>query len=436
MVSYSSSTNLARPALADPRVNDNYSWSSVAFLRRPVAVISWLFVLSLLIRKTLLIRQRDLESASSVDDHALAEIAIVGASCFFLIMVPSTQKMLARIRGTSAMWMLGLYGLGAVSAVWSIMPAYSLFMAVEVISQILLIYLALSCCRSFAETEQCFLIIAVVVVLLGMGVTVRFHGLTTDLYWWRSNIYPTAACMLCCYCAAEYYTATGLRSRWLLGAGVFSFGAVVLASGAGSIISTLFGVSVAALVLGNKRWPMALLLSLVVAGAIASPEKSYEWVFRYKKRVQVVELHGRKNLWDEKLDFYRQRPIEGYGFATGAKLGEIVQTNTHNSALAVLLGMGAVGLAVAAATIIKLYREMWRSRLRFGFGTAGCICGISAGLLNSMNMSFLGEHWRSPSTIFFMLVGMHVLIMKNTSTSRDIPLQEMPAPPAERPEFV
>ena len=434
MSTYSPEVSQTRIAAAG--VNDDHSWSTITFLHRPVAVVSWLLVLALLVRKTLLIRQRDLESSASVDDHALAEIAVVGASCLFLVMMPNTQRMLARIRGTSGIWMLGVYGLGAFSAVWSIMPAYSLFMAVEVISQIMLIYLALTYCRSFAETEQCFLVIAIVVILLGMAVTIRFQGFTTDLYWWRSNIYPCSACMLCAYCAAEYYTATGLRSRWLLGAGVFSLGAVILASGAGSIISTLFGVSVAALVLGNKRWPMALLLSLVVAGAIANPEKSYEWIFRYKKRVQVVELHGRKNLWDEKLEYYRQRPFEGYGFATGAKLGDIVQTNTHNSALAVLLGMGAVGMVFATATIIKLYREMWRSRLRFGYGTAGCICGISAGLLNSMNMSFIGEHWRSPSVVFFMLVGIHVLIMKNTSPSRDVPHREVPAPPAERPEFV
>jgi hypothetical protein len=75
----------------------------------------------------------------------------------------------------------------------------------------------------------------------------------------------------------------------------------------------------------------------------------------------------------------------------------------------VLLGTGAVGIALTVIAALFLTREIAKTKAHRRSGAAGCACALAAGLANSMSIGFLGEAWREMTLVFTIFLTLHVL---------------------------
>ena len=380
---------------------------------RTVIAIAWGLALALVARKTLFLRQRDISDYAVIDTYAIVEIVLVGLTCLLLVTRPNLGLLWRQLHGTSVMWLLMFCGVGILSAAWLESPAYSLFQAVEVTSQVFLVLFALGQCRSFDETEQRVVQISLITIFLGMLVTLKFHGwqaVTFSFGLWHTNSYSTSSVMLVCYCVGEYFNATPQRAQRLIRYGVAGFGALVLGTSAASYIAFFVGISVAALLLRGTRWPIVSVLGICIGGGVLFPDRATAILFPAKTKHAIETLHGRVRLWEEYSALINDRPFIGYGYAMATKVGEFKTTNAHNSVFSVLVGTGAVGMLVTLAAGLILLREI---RINCGAartGSVGCGAAILAGLANSLSLSFLGEAWKAPTLVFVCFLAQHFLI--------------------------
>jgi O-antigen ligase len=144
---------------------------------------------------------------------------------------------------------------------------------------------------------------------------------------------------------------------------------------------------------------------------VFSPDNATDLLFPGKTDYQISTLHGRTHLWTNLLGFVDESPWIGHGFAMSAKLGGVNQTNTHNSLFSVLLGTGAVGVALTVIAALCLAREIVKNSAHRRSGTAGCACALAAGLANSMSIGYLGEAWREMTLVLTIFLTLHVLTL-------------------------
>ncbi len=378
--------------------------------------VAWGLALALIMRKTVFQRGRSgLLDYARVDTHAAFEIALIGLAVLVVLTSRRLFSLLHRLNGTSGKLFLAYYAIGIVSALWSAQPAYSGYKALEVLSQVLLVFMALSLCRDFRQAEKHVLVVSAVSALLGMCLVVKYHGLSFNLQAWHTNQYTISAAMIACYSGSEIMRATGQRRRLLKASCALGLLIVVVGTSAASIISMIAGLALAAFLLRGTRWPLVAVLSMAGLFALISPDKAMTLIFPNKTEKQITTLRGRTDMWTELTTFAQQRPVLGYGFAMGAKLGEHQNTNTHNAFFAVLLGTGLIGVTVTFLAGLKFCREAV-VRLRSGQpGAVGCTCALAAGTINSMSMAFLGESWALPSLAFACFLGLHMFHIKGSS---------------------
>lgn len=384
-----------------------------------IRLVGWGFVLSIVARKTVFVRQRwgELDYAT-VDTYAAVEILIVGMAWIFLLSSRHLSLLVRWLSGTSAAWLWAYCVVGMASALWSSQPAYAGFQAAEVASQLLLIFVVISYYERFADAERSVLVVCLATVLLGMCEVLKFRGVTLSIAAWHHNQFPASAGMLACYCAPEYFRASGERRKRLLIYGCTATFALLLGTSAASLLSTLFGLAIAALLMRRTAWPILLLVATLVLGAALDPNAATELLFPYKTAEQIQSLHGRTHLWGQLMDFFWERPILGYGFAMGAKLGGVGQTNTHNSILSVVLGTGLMGLLILVGFGVRFLKELSTKLSARRPGSTGVACALSAGLMNSMSMAFLGEGWRGPTLVFTAIYAL--LVVERLQTGKKL----------------
>lgn len=100
---------------------------------------------------------------------------------------------------------------------------------------------------------------------------------------------------------------------------------------------------------------------------------------------------GRKRLWDEALEYFRESPIFGTGFRT---YGKLTGMDTHNEYLKMLAEGGIIGLFIylwfyylALRSGWRLYKNADENLLKaFGFGF---FCAV----IGSIVVNFFGDRW-------------------------------------------
>lgn len=356
----------------------------------------------------------------AVDGFAAFEIALVCVGALYLLSATDVATMLRRLRRTSGSTILFVYLWGLISAAWSEQPVYSAFQAIEVLTQILLLFLASFRCANFVAAEKSMLIVVALATAFGMAQILRFHGLTLNLSKWHTNQYTATGAMLLCYCIPEFLTSQGVRRKRLMIYGTFAAVAVAVGTSAASIIAALAGVALTVFLLRGNRWPLVLLSAAAILAWIVAPDAIYSLLFPGKTTQQVTTMTGRHALWTLLMNYFWQSPIIGHGFAMGTKLSSVratgvLATNTHNSLLSVMLGMGLIGVAIVGVAGFRFVLEFGRSRSAGRPGAVGVGSSLFAGLLNAMAIAYLGEIWRSPSVAFAGVLALHVMWIQRHS---------------------
>jgi O-antigen ligase len=376
--------------------------------------IPWTLAFAFIARRTLFARKRAAEQFASVDSSAALEILIVLVSLAYLVTRKDFPTLLTNTFKTSFGFFLAFVSLGVCSAAWSTQPAYSGYMAMQVLSQALIVCLAMNKPTSFERMERTAVFVSIVAVLLGISLNFNMRGasaMLSDFYAWRTNHYTFSAAMLFCYTLTEFLRANGARKTFLLRSAIFAGAAVVIGGSSASIISTIFGVCVASLLLGGRRWPLVIFALILAVAAVFNPEAAMDLVFPWKESKQILSLNGRMGLWKDFSESVLQRPIIGHGYAVSSRVGHVV-TNAHNSAFSILLGTGAFGFAICLMSVFRYLREISVTKITGTIGSVGCITAMAAGVMNGMSFSFLGENWRAPSLVFVLFWLIQVRIFR------------------------
>lgn len=379
-------------------------------------LVPWGLALALCFRKDVMIRFRwGALDYTSVDSYAALEIAIVLASCAYCLTNRNLAPTLRNISGTSFSAFFAMYSWGLFSSLWSEQPPYSLFQALEVLSQLLLVLIAVNYASTLESAETSVLWVSMIATLCGIGQYIRLFGLSTQLSDWHTNHYTATAAILLSYCVAEFFASSGRRRIRLTAFGGFACFALLLGTSAASIIAALTGFATTALLLKGNRWPLVAIAVIAMIGAALEPDLAFSLLFPGKTEHQVTSLHGREHLWSALASYIWESPIVGHGFAMGAKLGgmrsdyQIVTTNTHNSFLSVILGMGLVGVLIAALAAARFTFEIRRNRKAGIPGSVGAASAIVSGVVNGMGIGILGETWRSSTLAFSAILALHAI---------------------------
>ena len=224
-----------------------------------VQKLLWFLIMAWVIRLTIFMRGRAGSSWSSVDVVAMIQIAIVFIVLFVSIASQRLPPVWSTISKTSLPWLFLYFIICGISAAWSSEPQYSFYRALEALSLLTGVLIALSYSPNFLRAERAILIVALITVVATMYTNGMRSGWSTNLRAWHTNSYSASAAVLFCYCLGEYFSSEGKRKKRLRRFGVAGLAALILGTSSGSFIATLVGVSVIAFLRRN----MALIVTAV-----------------------------------------------------------------------------------------------------------------------------------------------------------------------------
>jgi O-antigen ligase len=385
----------------------------------------WLLPLLLLARLTVLVRQRAAEQSQTIDGSAGLQIVLVLAAFAALFVLTSPRRLAKMIARSSIAGLVGFYILGLLSALWSPLPAFTAYRAFEYLSQVLIIFAALSCSWSLEKAESRFLKITLLVVLLQIVGALKLSGWrVTSLGSYHSVTFGLSAGMGACYAFGEAFSRGGKKGRRFLLVGFFFSFFVFLSTSASSIVATAIAFFMLALL--SRRLRLAV-MALVATGLLflVPSERLKSVMFPDKDDKMISSMSGRKAMWEGFFSLIEAKPFLGYGMSIGARYGGgSYNINSHNAFLAVLLSAGALGAGVVISTLAALMVECYRNWALHRSGALGCAAAMIMAFVNSNTIAFFGEDWCTPSHTFVCLWALHALFVCRRPNS--------PTPPTRR----
>ena len=243
----------------------------------PLQWLSWFLCLALVARLTLFIRQRSINDFAVTDRYAIFQILIVIGSLLVVLFSGRTDQLWRRLAPRASAILLFFYLLGAVSSLWSLSPSYSLYRAIEVISQIAVIHLALSYSPNRAIAERRTLTLILASMFFGMVSMAVLYGFRIGRISWHDNQFPVPATLVFTYAFGELVSGRRENRRLLLTCGGLGLFGLILGTSSASFLAALCGMGVALLRLLSRGKYVVLfsliLVSVVLLGGAASLEK-------------------------------------------------------------------------------------------------------------------------------------------------------------------
>ncbi len=361
----------------------------------------FLCVIGVVLRLTVLQRQRTGQQYAAVDSEAMLQILLVGFTALVLLSC-RPRAWIRRLRSTAALWWFAFCLVGLLSTVWSESAKYTLYRSAEVIILSFAVFVIVMSARTWVEAERRMLWLAWIALLAAVIGTSRLYS--WSIWGLRSNTYGAMAAMLACYCYGVMLYSRGKRRRnFMVLAGGAAFLTVYSLSLA-SWWSMLAGVLLITVFSRHRLLVVMLALSGTIAVLVGGETLMQEAILRNRDTEEVGSLHGRRYLWEHYIEAFKERPILGYGFAVGARTtGPVYTTNTHNSLISVLIGCGIIGVLPVFIGIVRMMRDLrllHRQRMQAVLAISGAL--LAAGV-NSMANAFLGENW-TPATFVFCCI--------------------------------
>lgn len=381
-----------------------------AFFTRGKFSVLWLLIMAWVFRVTVFVRRRPQGEFAEVDTFAAVQIIFVFLLATYLVFSNRLTPLLRLAAKTSFGVLMLYYGFGMISAVWSPSPAFSFYRAFEVVVLSLGILVALSFCRSFASTERGMLWVSLAIVLFQVNVQRPSIGMAFSFEAWKTNSYTAMSAMMFCYCIGEMLSHSNpLRQKFLRRMSLVFLVFIILGHSTGSIVAIICGLGVAFLLARHQRAAVFMLIAVLIIIGIAAGVDLQSLLLPGKSEdYDVTGMSGRTGLWATYLNQIMQYPLLGTGFDMLPRLVGFA-SNSHNSLLAVIGGTGLLGLVFIIIWIARLFKETLaaiHSRLA---GSQGMAAGLTAGLVNSCTLAFLGEHCMTTTLVFATLAAFHML---------------------------
>ena len=299
--------------------------------------------------------------------------------------------------------------LAAVSALWSYVPAMSLFMAVEKLIFIIVLYAVVSEFRSFYYAEAFF-------VLLMVGILV-FNGVATRLMGYQTLIghdlqQGSCAAMCFSYCVGEIMAGklkNKERYQMLWAAILISVLFLGLSTSGGANASAAFGFGIALFASGKKGYAFFLLLigaSFYVYEDLF--ENMFELLMQGKSKGDISSATGRTAIWEVVEILGAQKPMLGWGYAAMERYitdkGPMPLTDLHSNYYGTFGGLGIVGLVLLMVHHISSIVYLWIRHSKPGY--VGLLSAICCAALNGYSYGFIAG-----KTAIITVVYLAVLMM-------------------------
>ncbi|MEM6696382.1 MAG: O-antigen ligase family protein [Pseudomonadota bacterium] len=355
----------------------------------------WALLTLGVMRTTVLIRRRDTADFAALDSSALMGVVITAALLAALLLTPRTIRMAGSIARSSAAAFLAYLALALASVLWSQLPLYSAFRALEVLAVFLAAFIVMSRYPYFVDAERALMRFLMLVTLMSWGQRAMAGDLS--LSGLHTNVYSVTAGMGALYAFGESLRAEPVRKRalkrWMWAFLVF----LAIGTSVGSNIGAALGFVAILAVLGLGRALLLPAVGVVVAllalsGALGHVLEST--VFGGRSAADLATLTGRNTLWTGYIEAVWERPGLGYGFAVGARIGDAfglrATTNTHNGLIEAALGMGLAGLALC---LIWWGRHFHEIALTLRAQVPGAIGAVGASVMlfvNNNSKSIIG----------------------------------------------
>jgi len=373
-----------------------------------VAVLLWAAVLGAPVISAAFTRQREAAAFMAIDLSAIMQISVVCCALTALLLTEELWSVLRSVWKTSAGALFLYYLLCAVSSLWSSIPIYTFYRAVEFASMFVIVLIVINSNRDFFDAERRAILLSFLVIACGILADLRMRNYMPSMAIFRGNFVTASAAMVFCYCAGEVLSARNNRRKFLVVCAAIALAHVVVSKGSASIIAACCGFVVALGLLPRSIGKRFLIIGVLLAISFAPLSSLRDFLLPGKTDTQIETLHGRVHLWEQYMADFMANPILGRGFAVSARMSESYATNTHNSVFAVLAGTGLAGMAVVSMGMAKGVKESMKTLKARPDGSIGCIAGLTAGLVNSLSVPVFLEQWRLSSVTFASILAIHL----------------------------
>lgn len=345
--------------------------------------------------------------AVDVQSDPLNMVAVGLTFLGLCVLFARTPQLLPRIFAGSVLALV-LCGFAAASAVWSESPAMTLKRAFVLTNgQLLAFYVASRFSfpeaigllgRSIAVCALASLFVCLLAPRIGVMQTFGLEGRWRGVFTHKNTLAQAMALGTILQLYALHRRGPRPLALLLL---LLEAGLIVKANSATALLVILFALGVyAAFAVGVRRGPLARMfwiLAPVTAGSLVVLALAFPDVLGSVSG-RDASLTGRAPLWDGVRRAISDRPLLGYGYqafwdagdSAAAAIRETIgwdAPNSHNGVLEVLLGIGFVGGALAAAVILQAVLRAARllvDAIRDGTAGGDPIGTAPAGLLSAV----------------------------------------------------
>lgn len=342
---------------------------------------------------------------TALDIYNIAQIGIGILLGLILVIRKDLGSVLKILVKSPLGWLLAMYLFGILSGLWSAIPLFSTYFAVEGFIYIVAFSIILYQQPDDEGMERIAIYSSYVFIILILGAYIKASGFSLNLLYWHTNNYSTIAAMLFGYCFGEqnnpYRTKTPSEKRMLKRGIWISIFLILVGTSSASNIALLSAVVVVMLISGKtslKIITLVLFVSILIINHFYG-DLVFRIIFPAKSVEGVEMLGGRTKIWEYYFSLIEQKPIAGWGFASIARISKIYTTHTHNSLIEIAGGLGFIGLTLYAIFLINMAFKLLRN-IRTPY-TVGIIGALTAGFVNGNAVSFIGA---SAGAIFFAFI--------------------------------
>lgn len=285
-------------------------------------------------------------------------------------------RYLRNLFGPGAKYTAMFFLVALLSSIYAIGPMITLAWCLKLLTILLLCCLlfdpldAAGSCDGFINAT--FIGLALMVIqflLIGLVSPASAIDMSSTTGIWRaggdiiaSTQLSTIAGMVCVLALIDIFTK-GARSFYMLAFTIS--GAVMFAAlGRGGILAATAAALVVLASLRRLRLAVAITTAISLTMIMWPTLQSLAWdiLTRKQRSSEFWSLTGRIPVWQTSIDLFSEKPLLGWGYVSGSRIGLLTPSNgwvaagAHNALLEILLALGIVGAALLFGLLWKTYR--------------------------------------------------------------------------------
>lgn len=306
--------------------------------------------------------------------------------------------------------LLWLYTYATITAVFSVMPQFAFFLAIQNVILLFVVIWFFTLFKDFKSMEQAFLLFGTL-NMLGESACIRLlysPGLFV-------HYLPGASlsAMIVAYAAAELIAKRVIdktRTKFLKAVMILNIVNLVLSSSAGANASAIFGIGVGLMFSGH-----AIIAAFVLGGALVLSlnqdllTQFLLFIMPGKNEESMESATGRETIWNVILELAKQKPLFGWGFGcverVASDTGEIGFSvpDAHNNYIGFYGSLGYIGSAIAYFHFVASWLYMFSRKMKVGY--TGLLAALNCALLNGYTYAFLASKACSITVFYFLMIG-------------------------------